>query len=61
MNTFNIDDSNITKIKIQHCQITTTITKKNRVLKFKPMIKKSVVADDTFFTIITFSRINYVT
>ena len=56
INTFNSDNSNIANIKTKHRQIMTTIT--NRILKFKPMIKKPIVADDIFFTIITFSRIN---
>ena len=36
-NTFNNDDSNITKIKTQDCQIMATIAK--RILKFKSMRK----------------------
>ena len=30
-----------------------------RILKFKPMIKKQVVENYTFFTVIIFSDINY--
>ena len=39
INTFNSGNSNITNIKMQHCQIMTTNT--NKVLKFDPIIKKS--------------------
>ena len=53
---FNSDKSKIDKIKTQHPQIMTTFT--SRILKFKPMIKKPVVANHTFFTVIIFSRIN---
>ena len=55
INTFNSDNNNITNIKRQHHQIMTSIT--NRNLKFKTMIRNPVVADNTFFTIITFSNI----
>ena len=37
-NNFNSDNSNIVYIKTQHHQIVTTIP--NRIVKFKPMIKK---------------------
>ena len=56
INIFNSDNSNISKIKTQHHQIMTTIT--DRILKFKPMIKTSVVANYTSFTAITFSNIS---
>ena len=39
INSFNSDDSNITKIKMQHRQIVATIT--YRILKLGAMIKKS--------------------
>ena len=55
INTFNSDNNNITNIKRQHHQIMTSIT--NRNLKFKTMIRNPVVADNTLFTIITFSNI----
>ena len=53
---FNSDNSNIANIKTQHCQIKKTIT--NGILKFKPTIKQPIVADNIFFTVITFNRIN---
>ena len=56
INTFNSDNSNTTKIKTQHRQILTTTT--NVISKFKSMIEISIVAKYTFFTVITFSRIN---
>ena len=56
INAFNSDNSIIANIKAQHYQVMATIT--NRMLKFKPMIKKPIMADNTFFTVITFSRIN---
>ena len=43
-------------IKTQHCQIMAILT--NRILKFKPMIKKPVVADNILFTVITFTNFN---
>ena len=43
INIFNSDNSNVTKIKMQDCQIMTTIT--DRILKSKPMIKKAIVAN----------------
>ena len=54
--TFNSDNINIVNIKKQHCRIIRII--RIRILKFKSMIKKTIVADNTFFTVITFSRIN---
>ena len=56
INTFNSDNRNIAYIKIQHCQIMAIVT--NRILKFKPMIKKPVVADNILFTVITFTNFN---
>ena len=56
INPFNNNNRKIANNKTQHCQIMTTIT--NRILKLKSMIRKSIVADNTFFTVITFSRIN---
>ena len=55
-NTFNSYNSNMANINTQNCQIMTTI--KNGISKFKPMIKIAIVANHTFFTVITFSRIN---
>ena len=55
INTFNSDNSNIASIKTQHQQILTTIT--NGFVKFEPMIKMSIVIDNTFFTVIHFSNI----
>ena len=56
INILNSDNSNVANINTQHCQMMTTIA--NRDLIFKPMIKVPIVANHTFFTIITFSRIN---
>ena len=56
MNTFNRDISDVANVKTQHSQIMTTI--RIRIFKFKPVIKKLIVVDNTFFTVITFSRIN---
>ena len=44
----NSDNSNIANIKAQYCQTMATIT--DRILKFKPIIKKAIVANYTFFT-----------
>ena len=49
-NTFYSNNSNIAKIK-------TAVT--NRILKFIPMIEKPIVTNYTFFTVSTFSKINY--
>ena len=54
-NTFNSDNSNITNIKTQHCQIMTTI--KNEILTYNVMIKIPKVTNHTVFTIINFSNI----
>ena len=51
INIFKSVNNNIAYVKTQNCQIITTIT--NRTWKFKPMIKKTIVADDTIFTVIT--------
>ena len=53
-NISNSNDSSITKIMIQNCQIMTNIT--DRILK--SMIKKPVVSNCTFFTVTTVSNIN---
>ena len=45
-----------TYIKTQHCQIMTTIG--YRILKFVSMIKKTIIANDTFFAFVTFSKIS---
>ena len=47
INTFNSDNSNITKINIQHHQVMTTI--KNRILKFKPIIKIPIAGNYYFW------------
>ena len=57
INTFDSDNSNIAYIKTQHRQTMATIA--YRILKFEPMIKKSIVANQTFFTANTFSNDNY--
>ena len=56
INPFHSNNSNIANIKTQHRQIMTTIT--DRILKFEPIIKKPIVANYKFLTVITFSRIN---
>ena len=56
INTFISDNSNITSIKTQHQQILAAIT--NGFVKFEPMIKMSIVIDNTFFTVIHFSNIS---
>ena len=56
INTFNIDNSNISYIKIKHNQIMANII--YRILKLEPMIKKTIVTNHTFFTVITFSNFN---
>ena len=56
MNSFNCDNINIARIKMQHHQIMTIIT--NRNLKLKPMVKTSTKANYTLFTVITFTNIN---
>ena len=55
-NTFNSDDSNISDIKTQHCQVMATIT--YRISKLEPMTEKPTIANYTFFTAATFSNIN---
>ena len=49
INTFSSDNTNIARIKTLHCQIKTIIT--NKTVKFKPIIKKPVVTENTFFTL----------
>ena len=56
MNSFNCDNINIARIKMQHHQIMTIIT--NRNSKLKPMVKTSTKANCTLFTVITFTNIN---
>ena len=56
MNSFNCDNINIARIKMQHLQIMTIIT--NRNSKLKPMVKTSTKANYTLFTVITFTNIN---
>ena len=57
INTLNSNNSYVTYIKLQHRQI--VITTKYIILKFEPIIKKLIVANYTFFTVITFSNINF--
>ena len=56
INSFNCDNINIARIKMQHHQIMTIIT--NRNSKLKPMVKTSTKANYTLFTVITFTNIN---
>ena len=53
INIFYSNDSNMVYIKIQNCQIMTTIA--YRILKFEPMIKKPIVTNLVFFAVVTFS------
>ena len=55
INIFHSDDNNIAYIKTQNRQILATIA--YRILKFESMIKRQIVANYTFFTSSTFSRI----
>ena len=55
-NIFNIDNSDITKTKTQHYQITTVIS--NKILIFKPLIKKPIATNRALFTVINFSDIS---
>ena len=57
INIFSIDNSNIAYNKTRHCLIMTTIA--YRILKFKPMIKKPIVAYHAFFAVATFSKVSY--
>ena len=59
INFFNSGNRNIAKIKSQHHQVITTIT--SEIMKLKPTIKIPIVTNDTFFTVITFSEINFFT
>ena len=52
INTFNSDNSNIANINTQRRQSMTTIT--NKISKFTPIIKKPLVAGNTFFTVILY-------
>lgn len=60
INAFNCDDSNITNIKMQYCQVITTMESKSlkvEILKL-PMIKKLIVADNTLFIVDRFSTVD---
>ena len=54
-NSFKSDNSTIANIKTQYYQIMTTIL--SRILKFKPVIKKPIVTNHTFFIATSFSNI----
>ena len=56
INIFNSDNSNIAYINTQHRKNMATIA--NRILKFESMIKKPIVANHTFFSVITFGKMN---
>ena len=56
INTFNSANKITAFINTQNRQVMETIT--YRILKFEPMIKKSIVANYTFFTVMTLSNIN---
>ena len=55
IDTFNSDNSNITKTNARLSQLMTTIA--NKILKFEPTINLSKKANYLFFTVITFSNI----
>ena len=54
INIFNSDNSKIAYINTEHCQNMTIIA--YRILKFQSMIKKSTMANHTFFAVVTFSK-----
>ena len=56
VNTFISDNNNITDTETQLRQIMATTA--YGILKFEPMIKKTIVANYTFFTVIIFRNIN---
>ena len=56
INAFNSDNIIITNIKTQLHQTMKGIT--NGILKFRPVFKIPVATNYTFFTIITFHKIN---
>ena len=55
-NIFNIENSDITKTKTQYYQIMTVIS--NKILIFKPLIKKPIATNRALFTVINFSDIS---
>ena len=59
INIINSDDSDIAYSKTEHCQNMTAIT--YIILKIESMIKKPLVTNHTFFAIVNFSKIRYVT
>ena len=50
INTFNRNNSNITYIKTQNCQIMATIA--YSILKFESMIKKQIVTNHAFLLLL---------
>ena len=56
INISNINNSNIAYMNTYHCQIMTTIA--YRIVKYESRIKKAIMANHTFFAVVTFSRIN---
>ena len=56
INIFNSDNSNTTEIMTKYTPIVTNIA--NEILKFKSIVKKPIVTNHTFFTVITFCNIN---
>ena len=59
VNTFNCDNSDTAYIRTQNRQIIEAIA--TRILKVEPLIKKTILTNHSFFTLITFANINYFT
>ena len=57
INPFNSGNSKIANIKALHRLIMMTIT--DRILKFKPIMKKTTLANPIFFTVIILISISY--
>ena len=53
----NSDNSNTACIKTQNRQIMTAIA--NIMLKFQPILKKTIMTNHTFFAVVTFRKISY--
>ena len=54
INIFNSNNNNVASIKTENSQIMKTV--RYQILKFEPMIKKSIVANHAFLAVTTFSR-----
>ena len=56
INAFSRGNTNTADFKTHYQQIMATIT--DRVFKFKPMTKRPIVTNYTFFNVFTFNKIN---